>query len=141
MSALACWSLDVTSVVRDTTAETFTEDSGNENRSKKSLQSPSIHPIFGVQTANTYHVSLSRQHWESDPVAGRKSSLGTSDCQGELSALFGFRKKFGLFATKVCDAANLFMRIPHRSGRTSFSSRFRRPSSLIWLAALGEPSQ
>ena len=77
----------------------------------------------------------------SDPVAGKNSSLGTSDCQGELSTLLRSLKKIGSFATKLCNGTNLFKRIPHRSGRTSFSSRFRRPSSLIWLAAVGQPNR
>ena len=62
----------VSSVVRDTTEQTFTEDFlENKNLSKKSLQTPALAPIFGAQAADAYHVSLSRQYRESDLVAGR----------------------------------------------------------------------
>ena len=53
-------------------------------------------------------MSLSRQYRESDLVTGRNSSLGTSDCQGELSALFRSLKRVGAFALKLCIATNLF---------------------------------
>ena len=53
-------------------------------------------------------MSLSRQYRESDLVTGRNSSLGTSDCQGELSALFKSLKRVGAFALKPCIATNLF---------------------------------
>ena len=53
-------------------------------------------------------MSLSRQYRESDLVTGRNSSLGTSDCQGELSALFRSLKRVGAFALKPCIATNLF---------------------------------
>ena len=52
-------------------------------------------------------MSLSRQYRESDLVTGRNSSLGTSDCQGELSALFRSLKRVGAFALKPCVATNL----------------------------------
>ena len=68
----------------------------------------SLASIFGVQAADTYHVALSRQHRESDLVAGRNSSLGMSDCQGELSALFRSLKRVSAFALKLCIATNLF---------------------------------
>ena len=123
--------MDVSSVVRDTTEQTFTEFSGNENLSKKSLQTPARDPIFGAQAADAYHVSLSRQYRESDLVTGRNSSLGTSDCQGELSALFRCLKRVSAFAKSLCIAASLSKRIPHRSGGTLFSSRFRGLTSLI----------
>ena len=55
-----------------------------------------------------YHLSLSRQHRESDLVAGRYSPHGTSDCHGELSALFRSLKRVGAFALKLCIATNLF---------------------------------
>ena len=70
---------------------------------------------------------------ESDPLAGRNGSLGMSDCQGELSALRTILKRVGAFALKPCIAANLIKRTLHRSGRTSSSSQFRRPTSLLWL--------
>ena len=76
--------------------------------SKKMLRDLLLACIVGVQAASTYHVSLSRQHRESDLVAGRNSSLGTSDCQGELSALFRSLKRVGAFALKPCIATNLF---------------------------------
>ena len=76
--------------------------------SKKSLQTPVLAPIFSAQAANAYHLSLFRQHRESDLVAGRNSSLGMSDCQGELSALFRSLKRVGAFALKLCIATNLF---------------------------------
>ena len=53
-------------------------------------------------------MSLSRQYRESDLVTGRNSSLGTSDCQGELSALFRSLKRVGAFALKLCIETNLF---------------------------------
>ena len=59
-----------------------------------------------------------------------------SDCHGELSALFRCPKTISAFALCVCNAPNLFMRIPHRSGRTLFSSRFRSPTTLVRLRLL-----
>ena len=53
-------------------------------------------------------MSLSRQHRESDLVAGRYSPHGTSDCHGELSAPFTSLKRVGAFALKLCIATNLF---------------------------------
>ena len=53
-------------------------------------------------------MSLSRQYRESDLVTGRNSSLGTSDCQGELSAIFRSLKRVGAFALKLCITPNLF---------------------------------
>ena len=41
-------------------------------------------------------------------MAGRNSSLGMSDCQGELSAIFIYLKKVGAFALKLCIATNIF---------------------------------
>ena len=72
----------------------------------------------------------------SDLVAGRNGSPGMSDCQGELSALFTSLKKVGANAPRLCNPANLYMRIPHRSGRTLFSSRFRSPTTLVRLRLL-----
>ena len=68
---------------------------------------------------------------ESDPLAGSQSTHGMSDCHGELSALRIVLKRLGAFAPKLCIAANLIKREPHRSGRASFSSRFRGLTSLI----------
>ncbi len=68
----------------------------------------SLASIFGVQAADTYHVALSRQHRESDLVAGRYSLRGMSDCHGELSAPFRSLKRVGAFALGLCIAANLF---------------------------------
>ena len=70
---------------------------------------------------------------ESDPSAGSQSTLGMSDCQGLLSALFANWKKFVPFDPKVCISTNVFMRILHRSGRTRSSSQFRDPKSLLRL--------
>ncbi len=53
-------------------------------------------------------MSVSKQHRESDLVAGRYSPHGTSDCHGELSALFRSLKRVGAFALKMCIATNLF---------------------------------
>ena len=53
-------------------------------------------------------MSLSRQHRESDLVAGRYSPHGTSDCHGELSASFRSLKRVSAFALKLCIATNLF---------------------------------
>ena len=72
-----------------------------------SLQTPAPAPIFGAQAAVVYHATLSRQYRESDLVTGRNSSLGTSDCHGELSALFRSLKRVGAFALKLCIATNL----------------------------------
>lgn len=69
----------------------------------------------------------------SDPLAGSKSTLGTSDCQGVLSALVANSKKFGAFATHVGDPPKVIERILHRSGRTRSSSQFRGPKSLFRL--------
>ena len=53
-------------------------------------------------------MSLSRQYRESDLVTGRNSSLGTSDCQRELSALFRSLKRVGAFALRLCITTNIF---------------------------------
>ena len=95
---------------------------------EKSLQGSPTAPIFGVQTVLLVTVLAAR---ESDPLAGSQSTLGTSDCQGVLSACFKNRKTFVPFELKACIAANLFERILHRSGRTRFSSQFRGPKSLL----------
>ena len=58
--------------------------------------------------ADAYHVSLSRQYRESDLVTGRNSSLGTSDCQRELSALFRSLKRVGAFALRLCMTTKIF---------------------------------
>ena len=72
-----------------------------------SLQTPAPAPIFGGQAAVVYRATLSGQYRESDLVTGRNSSLGTSDCHGELSALFRSLKRVGAFALKLCIATNL----------------------------------
>ena len=97
---------------------------------EKSLQCSRTAPIFGVQMVSPITVSAAR---ESDPLTGSQSTLGKSDCQGLLSALFKNRKKFVPSETKVCIPRNVFKRILHRSGRTSFSSQFRDPKSLLRL--------
>ena len=72
---------------------------------EKSLQGCPTAPIFGVQTVSLVTVLAAR---ESDPLAGRNCSLGMSDCQGELSALFRSLKIVGAFALMLCITTNLF---------------------------------
>ena len=76
--------------------------------SEKSLQTPSLAPIFGVLTSDADLAPLSRQRKESDLVAGRWSSLGKSDCLREHSAYFRISKRVSAFTTRSCIAANLF---------------------------------
>ena len=67
------------------------------------------------------------------PVGWQKWLPWHERLSGELSALRTVLKRVGAFALKPCIAANLIKRILHRSGRTSSSSQFRRPTSLLWL--------
>ena len=97
---------------------------------KNRCKAPELPPYL---VSRWCHLSPSWQHGRATRWLAVKATLGTSDCQGWLSALFKNRKKFVPFETKVCIPRNVFKRILHRSGRTSFSSQFRDPKSLLRL--------
>ena len=98
----------ISSVVRDTSEQTFTEDFLETKPVQKVAANSGASPHIWCPDSRRVYVSLSRQHRESDLVAGRYSPHGTSDCHGELSALFRSLKRVGAFALKMCIATNLF---------------------------------
>ena len=72
---------------------------------KNRCKAPELPPYL---VSRWCHLSPSWQHGRATRWLAVKATLGTSDCQGWLSALFKNRKKFVPFETKVCIPTNLF---------------------------------